>query len=218
MTRRLRGPAAATRRRAGARSRLFAAIDSSIRRPRWRPASKASICHVAQRHQPAPDAGRSSRGLPAARQGLRAGPLHAHRLSRARGRAADLAAIAASALLGERLIAAVRFTPITIGGADGALLLGPLAVDPDFAGQGFGKRLIGEAMEAARQPASSSSCWSATSPTMAASAFARCRRGRSPCRARSIRADCSPPSSCPARSPRYQRPRSPRTARDARCG
>ncbi len=54
------------------------------------------------------------------------------------------------ALLGEPLIAAVRFTPITIGGVDGALLLGPLAVDPDFAGQGFGRRLIGEAMEAAK--------------------------------------------------------------------
>lgn len=55
-----------------------------------------------------------------------------------------------AALLGDRLIAAVRFTPITIGGAQGALLLGPLAVHPDFAGQGFGKRLIGEAMDAAR--------------------------------------------------------------------
>ena len=54
------------------------------------------------------------------------------------------------ALLGEPLIAAVRFTPITIGGVGGALLLGPLAVDPDFAGQGFGRRLIGEAMEAAK--------------------------------------------------------------------
>lgn len=54
------------------------------------------------------------------------------------------------AMLGERLIAAVRFTPITVGGEGGALLLGPLAVDPEFAGQGFGKRLIGEAMEAAR--------------------------------------------------------------------
>ncbi len=54
------------------------------------------------------------------------------------------------ALLGDRLIAAVRFTPITIGGANGALLLGPLAVDPDFAGQGFGKLLIAEAIETAK--------------------------------------------------------------------
>lgn len=55
-----------------------------------------------------------------------------------------------AALLGDRLIAAVRMTPITIGGARGALLLGPLVVDPDFAGQGFGRRLIAEAMEVAR--------------------------------------------------------------------
>jgi predicted N-acetyltransferase YhbS len=55
-----------------------------------------------------------------------------------------------AALLGDRLIAAVRFTPILIGRADGALLLGPLAVDPDFAGQGFGKRLIAEAMDRAK--------------------------------------------------------------------
>ena len=52
--------------------------------------------------------------------------------------------------LGSQLIAAVRFTPITIGGAGGALLLGPLVVDPDFAGQGFGKRLIGDALQAAK--------------------------------------------------------------------
>jgi predicted N-acetyltransferase YhbS len=54
------------------------------------------------------------------------------------------------ALLGDRLVAAVRFTPINIGRVGGALLLGPLAVEPDLAGQGFGKRLIGEALEAAK--------------------------------------------------------------------
>lgn len=55
-----------------------------------------------------------------------------------------------AALLGSRIIAAVRFTEITIGGTDGALLLGPLAVDPEFAGKGFGRKLIGEALEAAK--------------------------------------------------------------------
>ena len=55
-----------------------------------------------------------------------------------------------AALLGDRLVAAVRFTPINIGRVGGALLLGPLAVEPDLAGQGFGKRLIGEALEAAK--------------------------------------------------------------------
>jgi predicted N-acetyltransferase YhbS len=53
-------------------------------------------------------------------------------------------------LLGDRLIAAVRLTPITVGGTNGAVLLGPVAVDSDFASQGFGKRLIAEAMAAAK--------------------------------------------------------------------
>jgi predicted N-acetyltransferase YhbS len=49
------------------------------------------------------------------------------------------------------IIAAIRFTPITIGGAAGALLLGPLAVDAAFANQGHGRRLIAEGLEAARK-------------------------------------------------------------------
>jgi predicted N-acetyltransferase YhbS len=52
--------------------------------------------------------------------------------------------------IGGQVIAAVRFTPIEIGGNAGALLLGPLAVDPAFANQGHGRGLVREAMEAAR--------------------------------------------------------------------
>ena len=63
----------------------------------------------------------------------------------------DISRYCRVAMLGDRLIAAVRFTPITIGGANGSLLLGPLVVEPDFAGQGFGKRLIAEAMAAAKE-------------------------------------------------------------------
>ena len=44
----------------------------------------------------------------------------------------------------------MRFTPILIGGKGGALLLGPLAVDPAFANQGHGRGLVGDALEAAR--------------------------------------------------------------------
>lgn len=55
------------------------------------------------------------------------------------------------AFRGDRMIAAVRFTAVTIGGVEGALLLGPLAVDPEFAGQGYGRQLIAEALEAARR-------------------------------------------------------------------
>lgn len=53
-------------------------------------------------------------------------------------------------LLGERLVAAVRFTPIRIGGKDGALLLGPLAVEPSVANQGYGRGLVAAALEDAR--------------------------------------------------------------------
>ena len=54
-------------------------------------------------------------------------------------------------LAGPRIIAAVRMTEVTIGKIAGALLLGPLAVDPDFVGQGFGRRLISETMEDAQR-------------------------------------------------------------------
>jgi predicted N-acetyltransferase YhbS len=54
------------------------------------------------------------------------------------------------ALLDGRLIAAVRFTEVTIGGRGGALLLGPLAVDPAHANRGHGRGLLAQALEAAR--------------------------------------------------------------------
>ncbi len=55
-----------------------------------------------------------------------------------------------AAMLGNRLIASVTLTPVRIGAADGMLLLGPLAVHPDFAGQGYGRGLVAEAIDAAR--------------------------------------------------------------------
>ncbi len=54
------------------------------------------------------------------------------------------------AFLDQRMIAAVRFTEISIGATPGALLLGPLAVDPEFAGRGYGRGLIAEALAAAK--------------------------------------------------------------------
>lgn len=52
-----------------------------------------------------------------------------------------------AAYANERMIASVRFTHVTIGGADGALLLGPLAVDLEFAGKGYAQQLVREALD-----------------------------------------------------------------------
>jgi predicted N-acetyltransferase YhbS len=41
-------------------------------------------------------------------------------------------------------------TPITIGGEPGVLLLGPLAVDPEWAGRGYARRLVAEVLDTAR--------------------------------------------------------------------
>jgi predicted N-acetyltransferase YhbS len=53
------------------------------------------------------------------------------------------------ALSGDDLIASVRMTPIAIGENRG-LQLGPLVVDPAFAGRGHGKGLVRHALAAAR--------------------------------------------------------------------
>ncbi|MEQ1612707.1 MAG: N-acetyltransferase [Hyphomicrobiaceae bacterium] len=55
------------------------------------------------------------------------------------------------AVSGDTLIATVRFTEVAIGGKPGGLLLGPLAVAPEFAGQGFGRRLVAEGLDQARE-------------------------------------------------------------------
>ena len=47
------------------------------------------------------------------------------------------------------LVAAIRFTAVTIGGHGDALMLGPLAVAPAFANQGHGRRLIAEGLSVA---------------------------------------------------------------------
>jgi predicted N-acetyltransferase YhbS len=69
---------------------------------------------------------------------------------RLRERTAEFSPFCRVCRIGGQLAAAVRFTPVLIGGRNGALLLGPLAVDPAFANQGHGRGLVGEALEAAR--------------------------------------------------------------------
>ena len=54
------------------------------------------------------------------------------------------------ALVGTLLVGSIRLSPLAIG-AERALLLGPLAVDPAFEGRGIGAALIGRALEGARE-------------------------------------------------------------------
>jgi len=51
---------------------------------------------------------------------------------------------------GNRLIATITLSEVTIGGEPGALMLGPICVDPEFAGQGYGRQLIAEGLQDAR--------------------------------------------------------------------
>jgi predicted N-acetyltransferase YhbS len=72
----------------------------------------------------------------------------AYRVREASG--ADFSPFCRVSVLDGRLIAAVRLTPVRIGGKDGALLLGPLAVVPDLANRGYGRALAAAAMDDAR--------------------------------------------------------------------
>jgi predicted N-acetyltransferase YhbS len=55
------------------------------------------------------------------------------------------------AVRGEKLVGGIRFTAIHIGDRNGALLLGPLVVDPAETGQGFGAALVREGLERAKR-------------------------------------------------------------------
>jgi predicted N-acetyltransferase YhbS len=50
------------------------------------------------------------------------------------------------ALVGEEMIGAIQFTPISIGGEKRALLLGPLVVTELYKNQGFGLKLMAEGL------------------------------------------------------------------------
>jgi len=49
------------------------------------------------------------------------------------------------------LVGGVRFTAIKIGEQDSGALLGPLVVDPQVKGKGYGKALVGEGLARAKQ-------------------------------------------------------------------
>jgi predicted N-acetyltransferase YhbS len=52
--------------------------------------------------------------------------------------------------LDDRIVGGVRFTVISIGQEEKALLLGPLVVDPTEKGRGYGRALVEEGLERAK--------------------------------------------------------------------
>ena len=61
-----------------------------------------------------------------------------------------VAALSLTGWLDGRLVGGIRFTAVRIGEADGGALLGPLVVDPQVKGKGYGKALVGEGLVRAR--------------------------------------------------------------------
>jgi predicted N-acetyltransferase YhbS len=55
-----------------------------------------------------------------------------------------------AAIFEDRIVASLTMTPVIVGGQAGALLLGPLAVDPNFAGRGFGRAVVRTTLELAK--------------------------------------------------------------------
>jgi len=98
-----------------------------------RPAGPADSAEIAALHARAMGPGRFARTAYRVREG-----------------AAPFSPFCRVCLIDGRMAAAVRFTPVLIAGKEGALLLGPLAVDPAFANQGYGRGLVANALEDAR--------------------------------------------------------------------
>ena len=88
------------------------------------------------------------------------------------------------------VIASVRMTRVRAGAGRG-MMLGPLAVRPDYKNIGIGRRLVKMALDAAAQAGVAAWYWSATSPITGHSASSAFRAARCPCRARSTWDACS---------------------------
>jgi len=95
-----------------------------------------------------------------------------------------------------RLVASVRLCHVTAGPGRSALLLGPLAVHPDFRCRGIGAALMRHAIEAARKLGHRAILLVAMRPTTVASAFRRRKPARSGCRGATSSTACSPMNSC----------------------
>lgn len=96
------------------------------------------LAEVTRLHERAFGPGRFARTAYRVREGRRSSPRH-------------LSPYCYCIVQGARLIGAVNLTEIRIGDSGSALLLGPIAVDPAFAGQGHGRRMIAAALEAAQK-------------------------------------------------------------------
>lgn len=76
------------------------------------------------------------------------------RFARTAYRVRETAAVPGFGLVAWRdgeLVGAVQFTPVSINGRTGAMMLGPLAVAPCFKAQGFGRALVEEGAARARE-------------------------------------------------------------------
>ncbi len=69
---------------------------------------------------------------------------------RVRESAAVVKALSHTAWVGDELAGSIRFAAINVGEHSDALLLGPLMVDPKWAGQGCGRALIEKGLELAK--------------------------------------------------------------------
>ena len=98
-----------------------------------RPASSADLTEIAALHAAVFGPGRFARTAYRIREG-----------------SSHISAYCGVACDHEKLVAAVCFTTVTIGGRNGALLLGPLAVAPSHANLGLGRGLVANGLTAAR--------------------------------------------------------------------
>lgn len=73
----------------------------------------------------------------------------AYRIREQLGPGREISDFCRLAIADDKIVAAIRMSEITIGGKPGAALLGPIVVSPEHAGQGYGRALIKEAMDAA---------------------------------------------------------------------
>jgi predicted N-acetyltransferase YhbS len=98
-----------------------------------RPQQAEDLNEIAALHQAAFGPGRFARSAYRVREGCRLEP--------------ELCLVVRNGVPGRgRLAGVIHFAPVTVGGRGGALMLGPLAIAPDYTSQGLGLKLILEGL------------------------------------------------------------------------